>query len=158
MFLAGFNSSFGRINFLPSEASSTFVFFPCHLTLLALGVQLPFFPLIPREDSCSANPAFCLTWLTSNTWEFPVPVPVRGDVWKVTSTCKNIFPRGLYLLTPWETWSLLSSRVEVLLTVFLLSTEILNLIALWSLCPGWPPFSTLLMRSPLLTSSRSSQD
>lgn len=100
MFLASFNSSFDHINFLPSEASSISVFFRYHPYFLNWVYTFLFFPLYPREDPCSAKPAFCLTWLTSNRWEFPVPVPIKGDVWKVISTAKTFSQGPLLTVKP----------------------------------------------------------
>lgn len=188
--------------------SSFSVLLPHLLTLLPLGIHLPFLPYLqkkiplqPRWPSASSAwfPIFrnclflCPQELVLKKWPalmdprtfkiiFPGVLVLKSQNLKFWGKKKiNFFPQNLKFkiskISNWQTktttpgdftyWfpeqpevALPMSKVEVLLVLFLLSPEILNLMASWLLWPRDSHQSPLkrITRSSLLTSNKSRRE
>lgn len=131
--------SFGHTNFLPTLTSSISVYFPYHLTLLPLGLHLPFLPY--DQKKILVQPAFHFACLTGDIWELLLLCPSEEVLKKwltlmYPTTSKSISYRTSLTSSLRSLKSAVPMpRVEVLLLHFLLTTEILNLLTSWSLWP-----------------------
>lgn len=124
---------------------------PCHLTLLLLDVH--FFPCLISKRTSLLSQAGFLPWLL-DFQHFGIACSCALRWWCLKSDqlwwtqTSSVVDLSHYITK--QTKSALMHRVEVLLSLFLLSAEILNSTILWLLWPRWPSMTTSLMQISLL--------
>lgn len=123
----------------------------CHLTLFLLDVD--FFSCLISKRTSFLSQADFLPWLL-DFQHFGIACSCALRMWHLksdqlwwTQTSSKVDLSHYFTK---QTKSIPMPRVEVLLSFFLLSAEILNSTVLWLLWPRWPSMTTSLMQLSLL--------